>query len=59
MLLLSQIDDPQKSTYDVPHSNVPVVTAPTSNDGVNQTTQHPTVGCHIIYYVISIKYLYS
>ena len=47
MLILSQVDDPQKSTYDVPHSNVPVVTAPTSDDGVNWTTQHPTVGCHI------------
>ena len=44
MLILSQVDDPQKSTYDVPHSNVPVVIAPTSDDGTNQNTQHPTVG---------------
>ena len=57
MLNLLQVDDPQKGTDDVPHSDVPVVTAPTSDDGTNQNTQHPTVGYFIIYYGISTKYL--
>ena len=45
--LLSQVDDPQKDTDDVPHSDVPVVTVPRgddqTSDGVNQNTNNPTV----------------
>ena len=45
--LLSQVDDPQKDTDDVPHSDVPAVTVPHGDDqtcdGVNQNTNNPTV----------------
>ena len=47
LLKLLQVDDLQKDTDDVPHSNVPVVIAPHNNDqtsdGVNQNTNNPTV----------------
>ena len=45
--LLLQANDPLKDTDDVPHSDVPVVTVPRSDDqtsdGVNQNTNNPTV----------------
>ena len=59
--LLLQADDPQKDTDGVlPHSVVPVVTAPHNNDqtsdGVNQNTNNPTVSYIITQYWNHVMY---
>ena len=47
LLTLSQVDDPQKDTDDVPHSDVPIVTVPRgddqTSDGTNQNKADPKV----------------
>ena len=44
LLNLLQFDDSQKGTDDVPHSDLPAGTAPTS-DATNKDTHDPTVCC--------------
>ena len=44
LLNLLQFDDSQKATDDVPHSDLPAGTAPTS-DATNKDTHDPTVCC--------------
>lgn len=43
-----QVDDQQKDTDDVPHSDLPTVTAPTIDDGANQNTCDPRVCSQLI-----------
>ena len=51
---LSQVDDPQKDTDDVPHSDVPVVTVPRvddqTSDGANQNKTDPKVCMYVCMY---------
>ena len=62
LLTLSQVDDPQKGTDDVPHGEVPVVIVPRgddqTSDGTNQNKIDPRVRMYTYVCMYVHKYMH-